>query len=385
MQKCDTETKPQHPFKCVETWLGLSIVAAILFCGIILINTFHGDATIYLVYAKNIAAGDFFSFNPGEFSSGSTSPLWAALLSIGYLSGHGVIAAKIVSLVVTLIGIGVGYQTLLTISGSRLGSLAGIAIAAKLLASYGLLMYESSLIVVLAFLLMLEVYQLLANRISTKRWGAISLIWTLIPLTRPDGIVLVGISLLFLTLHFLQSHQQNSLRTIIIIFLISLIPSLVYYGYSFATLGAFSVSSTCRAFALQESAASLGGISYSTELLSFFVSSWIMLVFTILSLLGFTKMAHQKETKVMFWLSVACIVTYLVLLSLVSPVTHYVERYFLPVVPFFVLSVCIAVRQICGVLSGHVGNLAGGVFVVVLVFWPLWSVLLQMELENSLL
>jgi hypothetical protein len=110
-----------------------------------------------------------------------------------------------------------------------------------------------------------------------------------------------------------------------------------------------------------------------------------MLVFTILSLLGFTKMAHQKETKVMFWLSVACIVTYLVLLSLVSPVTHYVERYFLPVVPFFVLSVCIAVRQICGVLSGHVGNLAGGVFVVVLVFWPLWSVLLQMELENSLL
>ena len=48
-------------------------------------NTFWGDPTIYLVYSKNIAKGDFFSFNPQTFSSGSTSPLWALILSISFL------------------------------------------------------------------------------------------------------------------------------------------------------------------------------------------------------------------------------------------------------------------------------------------------------------
>ena len=40
-----------------------------------LFHTFFGDPTIYLIYARNAAHGDVFSFNPGHFSSGSTSPL----------------------------------------------------------------------------------------------------------------------------------------------------------------------------------------------------------------------------------------------------------------------------------------------------------------------
>ena len=31
---------------------------------------------IYLAYARNIARGDFFSYSPGEFWSGTTSTLW---------------------------------------------------------------------------------------------------------------------------------------------------------------------------------------------------------------------------------------------------------------------------------------------------------------------
>ena len=68
--------------KFVLVGLCLTVIGA----GILLIGTFWGDPTIYLVYARNIAQGDFFSFNPGEFSSGSTSPLWAMILSISFLS-----------------------------------------------------------------------------------------------------------------------------------------------------------------------------------------------------------------------------------------------------------------------------------------------------------
>ena len=87
-------------------WLdpALMVVAATLVVaiGIVLFGTFWGDPVIYLPYARNIASGDFFSYNPGEFSSGSTSPLWAVLLSIPYLAGTGHGGAKVFSLLFTL-------------------------------------------------------------------------------------------------------------------------------------------------------------------------------------------------------------------------------------------------------------------------------------------
>lgn len=43
------------------------------------------DAWIHLTYARNFALHGEWAFRPGEASAGSTSPLWTALLSIGYL------------------------------------------------------------------------------------------------------------------------------------------------------------------------------------------------------------------------------------------------------------------------------------------------------------
>src|SRR5438552_3260795 len=45
------------------------------------------DTYIYLQYARNIAAGQGFSFNPGEPSYGITSIFWAILLSFSYMIG----------------------------------------------------------------------------------------------------------------------------------------------------------------------------------------------------------------------------------------------------------------------------------------------------------
>ncbi len=45
------------------------------------------DSWIHLAFAKHFAHGAGFGINPGQVSTGSTSPLWAVLLSLGFLCG----------------------------------------------------------------------------------------------------------------------------------------------------------------------------------------------------------------------------------------------------------------------------------------------------------
>ena len=43
------------------------------------------DSWIHLQFARNLAAGDGLSYNPGERVTGSTAPLWTALLTPFFL------------------------------------------------------------------------------------------------------------------------------------------------------------------------------------------------------------------------------------------------------------------------------------------------------------
>ena len=43
------------------------------------------DSWIHQTYARNLAVSGEWAFLPGEISGGSTSPLWTAILSVGYL------------------------------------------------------------------------------------------------------------------------------------------------------------------------------------------------------------------------------------------------------------------------------------------------------------
>lgn len=62
------------------------------------------DSWIHLQFARNVAAGHGVSFNPGVWSSGSTSPLWTLLLAItGMLPASPVVAAKVLGTTLTLV------------------------------------------------------------------------------------------------------------------------------------------------------------------------------------------------------------------------------------------------------------------------------------------
>lgn len=78
----------------VDSWVVLAVaaLAAVLFYLIVSFATFGlgfplDDAWIHLTYARNLAEHGEWAFRLGERSAGSTSPLWTALLSIGFLIG----------------------------------------------------------------------------------------------------------------------------------------------------------------------------------------------------------------------------------------------------------------------------------------------------------
>ena len=87
------------------------------------------DAWIHLVYARSIAEGQPFQYNPGEWETGSTSPLWALLLAVPLLLGAGpVVAAKALGVLFTASAATAGHALL-----RRLGAPgSGLALAVTL-------------------------------------------------------------------------------------------------------------------------------------------------------------------------------------------------------------------------------------------------------------
>src|SRR5436305_11032098 len=58
------------------------------------------DSWIHLQFARNLAAGAGLSYNPGELVTGSTAPLWTAVLDILFvLPGSVVVWTKVLGIV----------------------------------------------------------------------------------------------------------------------------------------------------------------------------------------------------------------------------------------------------------------------------------------------
>jgi hypothetical protein len=80
----------------VDSWVILAIAALVAVFFYLLVSLLTSrvgfpldDAWIHLTYARNLAEHGEWAFRLGERSAGSTSPLWTALLSMGFLIGLG--------------------------------------------------------------------------------------------------------------------------------------------------------------------------------------------------------------------------------------------------------------------------------------------------------
>jgi hypothetical protein len=75
------------------------IVLIFYFTAVLHFSYTPDDTFIYLQYAKNLVAGDGFSFNAGEQTYGFTGPLWLLLIAAGGLTGMDLyIVAKVLDL-----------------------------------------------------------------------------------------------------------------------------------------------------------------------------------------------------------------------------------------------------------------------------------------------
>lgn len=321
----------------------LFLILSTIICGYLLFSTFWGDSTIYLIYAKNIASTDFFSFNPGEFSSGATSPLWAIILSIGFILGNGIVFSKIIGIIFSILGLIITFKASVVITKSKIGSAIATGFLFNFLILAGLYFYESSLIVCLISILILLTFYIIQNQNNRLLW-ILGAIWSLIPLVRPEAMIIVFLNMIIL--YFKHRKNREFSLKIIFIFLLSLLPSIIYFGYSYFKLGLFSSSTYCRIFMSKFTANALP-----------YLYIWpITLIFTELTVLmglfigtfGLLKSTKNKDCRWLIFFSLSAIVSFVLIFTVYSPPMHIIDakRYILPIIPFIVIFISIGISKI---------------------------------------
>ena len=151
------------------------------------------DTYIHLQYARNLAEGRGFVFNPGERVYGSTSPLWVALLAVPIAAGlDGLAGARALGALATFGSVWLWWWLVRrTIREPWLRAASTVAWASHAwMARWSLSGMETPLAVAL-------VLAGFVTFTSTQPWGGrarwTSLLWSLAALVRPECTLLVAL------------------------------------------------------------------------------------------------------------------------------------------------------------------------------------------------
>jgi hypothetical protein len=155
------------------------------------------DAWIHLQFARNLAEGAGFSYNPGVPVAGSTAPLWTLLLAAGALvGGASLVMAKVVGIAITVGAALVTHRAALAWGAAPVMALgAGVGLGWTGAVAWGAL---SGMEVPLAALLVAGALLALARGRET----ATALLAALAVLARPEALLLVPFLLLARPLTF---------------------------------------------------------------------------------------------------------------------------------------------------------------------------------------
>lgn len=322
------DVEPPRAHSGLLAWLGGVAVAA---TGLLLWDTYWGDPTIYLAFARNIARGDFFAFNPGEFSSGSTSPLWACVLALPHAIGLGAAGAKALALVVAVAAWIALVVLVRSLHGGHASGLLAISPAATAVAVPAALLYESGLVVVAGCGALLLGDRLVRDP-SRRRLVGLVAVWAALPLLRPEMALFVPLQA-FVLATAMPRHRWRALGLGV---LVSAIPAAIDFGTSRTVLGVWSLAGHARGVAMREHAAYVGPIAVSKALaLHLLGTSAVLLVAAI----GFDRLRRDPERRWLAMFGVSAVVLHLTLLAVVVPVADDVARYLLPIAPIVAVAV----------------------------------------------
>jgi hypothetical protein len=206
-------------------WMSVGIVAFLLL-QIPLSGYLIDDTYIHLTFARNIAGGAGFSFNPGEPTYGVSAPLYTLLLTLlSLLFGANPIVAKITSMAFGILTIPLIYRLARRI-GLSAPSIIGVTIAWSVnlwLVRWSASGMESSLAVLLL---------ILAFDAQLQGRGVAGVWLGLATLTRMETAALIPI---FALDRWLTHDLKRALGTIVL-FLLVVLPWQLYAWMTFTTL-----------------------------------------------------------------------------------------------------------------------------------------------------
>ncbi len=190
-------------WRALPGWLALAGLAAGAYLGAAVLG--YGvagfpldDAWIHQTYARNLAATGQWAFVPGQTSAGSTSPLWSLLLGLGYWIGFpyqawsyalGILALALTGWTVARLG------TALFPAEPWVGPLAGLLCVWEWhLVWASVSGMETIWFIWLSVLLVEHQISNVKSSTSNLQFAILGLVGGLLTLTRPEGLVLVGLA-----------------------------------------------------------------------------------------------------------------------------------------------------------------------------------------------
>ena len=170
------------------------------------------DSWIHLQFARNLANGNGLSYNPGELVTGSTAPLWTALLSLLFLlPGNIVFWTKVLGVALYLGGIGATWRLARDLGlGAGLAALAaGLTLATSWLVWSALSGMEIPLFILLYLWgMVLQIRE----RAAPERPPLSFALFALASLARPEGLMLLGLAFVDRCLVFDREAGPGGLR-----------------------------------------------------------------------------------------------------------------------------------------------------------------------------
>lgn len=250
-------------------WVVAGLVVSLVLGAWLYFPVWHGDAAIYLPYVRALwERWRWMEFNPGELSSGATSPLWLLWL-LPWWGAGGIVGFKLAGAVLVIATVVVAYLQAVRLGASSEEALLVAAGVAYCSVPAGFLGYETPLAALVGIAWTSLGAQGLGRGWEQVGWA--SVLAALSPLVRPELGIFIGVALLVALLERRWRLAGGMLAAVVL--------PIAYYAAMHVLTGSFSASGYCRSFALRETAEiAVAGFRFHRQALLELVRSGLVLI-----------------------------------------------------------------------------------------------------------
>ncbi len=303
------------------------------------------DVWIHFRYAENFAQGNFFEYNPGEPTPGTTSPIWVIILSIPFLFSQNVILpfAFFVSSIFFLYALLELYDLC-----GKLGLSSEISMLITLLTMLcGRLLWSSLSGMEITLFVLLSVL-IFKNHITEtergKTMAGTGILLGLASITRPEAYLLAVIYYIITISVFRNIVKANPVK-FIISFLLYIIIILPYPVFCYSITGSFLPNTYSGQISEMNY---LPNFTFLTETGKIFVKeNPAIVILWFGAMLYFSAGLFKRKTDKKLLLINLWVILLPAVSSVLTPNWRHHGRYLIPLIPFINIVSVILFQKIC--------------------------------------